>query len=128
MSPDSGLGQSVSTFLEDVSQRGLSKKILLILSGDFGRTPRVNKRGGRDHWPRLSTLAFAGGDLKMGQVIGQSARDGGEPLAVPVSLAQFHGTVMQSLIDVGQLRLNNRFPRPLADLVQNGTAIPGLMT
>lgn len=119
--------QAVSTFLEDVAQRGLSKKILLILSGDFGRTPRVNKKGGRDHWPRLSTLAFAGGDLKMGQVIGQSARDGGEPLAVPISLTQFHGTVMQSLIDVGQLRLNNRFPRPLADLVQNGTAIPGLM-
>ena len=119
--------QAIATFLEDIEQRGLTKKVMLVLSGDFGRTPKVNKKGGRDHWSRLSTLAFAGGDLNMGQVIGQSARDGGEPLADPVSLSQFHATVMHSLIDVGQFRLNTRFPRELADLVENGTPISPLM-
>jgi uncharacterized protein (DUF1501 family) len=119
--------QAVSTFLEDVAQRGLSRKILLILSGDFGRTPRVNKNGGRDHWPRLCTLAFAGGDLRMGQVVGKAAPGGGEPAAFPVSLGQFHATVMQSLIDVGQFRVNSSFPRELAALVENRTAITQLM-
>ncbi len=60
------LDQAVSAFLEDVEQRGLSEKILLVITGDFGRTPKVNKKGGRDHWARLGTLAFAGGGLNMG--------------------------------------------------------------
>ena len=120
--------QAVSTFLEDVAQRGLSKKILLILSGDFGRTPKVNKNGGRDHWARLSTLAFAGGDLKMGQVVGKAHRNGGEPQAFPVSLSQFQATVMQSLIDVGQFRVNSSFPRELTALLENRTAITQLMS
>ena len=59
----------------------------------------------------------------MGQVVGQSASNGGEPLADPVSLSQFHATVMHSLIDVGQFRLNTRFPRELADLIENNPPI-----
>ena len=120
--------QAISTFLEDTAQRGLSKKILLVLCGDFGRTPKVNKRGGRDHWARLSTLAFAGGNLQMGQVVGQSAGNGGEPLADPISLSQFHATVMHSLIDVGQLRLNTRFPRELSELIEKHKPISQLVT
>ena len=119
--------QAVSTFLEDVAERGLSRKILLILSGDFGRTPRVNKNGGRDHWARLSTLAFAGGDLRMGEVVGKAARNGGEPQSFPVSLSQFRATVMQSLIDVGQFRVNSSVPRDLAARVENRTPITQLM-
>ena len=60
------LDQAVSTFLEDVHDRGLSEKILLIITGEFGRTPKVKSDGGRDHWPRLSTLAFAGGGSQNG--------------------------------------------------------------
>ena len=119
--------QAVSTFLEDVADRGLSRKILLILSGDFGRTPRVNKNGGRDHWARLSTLAFAGGDLRMGEVVGKAARNGGEPQSFPVSLSQFRATVTQSLIDVGQFRVNSSVPRELAALVENQVPITQLM-
>ena len=47
--------RAVSAFLEDVEARGLSEKVLLVITGDFGRTPRVNKRGGRDHWSSLCT-------------------------------------------------------------------------
>ena len=60
------LDKAVSAFLEDVDERGLSQKILLVITGDFGRTPKVNKKGGRDHWARLGTLAFAGGGLRHG--------------------------------------------------------------
>ena len=59
--------------LEDVEQRGLSDKILLVCCGEMGRTPRINKNGGRDHWGNLGPLLLSGGGLNMGQVIGQSA-------------------------------------------------------
>ena len=52
---------ALAVFLEDVAERGLDKNILLVLTGDFGRTPKINAFGGRDHWPGLSTLALAGG-------------------------------------------------------------------
>ena len=77
------LDKAVSAFLEDSKQRGLSDKVLLVITGDFGRTPKINKRGGRDHWANLCTLAFAGGGLKMGQVIGQSDRNAGCRPATP---------------------------------------------
>jgi len=63
---------AVSAFIEDVEARGLSDRILLVACGEMGRTPRVNKNGGRDHWGNLGPLLFHGGGLKMGQVIGQS--------------------------------------------------------
>src|SRR5207244_8252489 len=63
---------AVATFLEACADRGVDKDILLVISGEFGRTPRINSGAGRDHWAPLSTLALAGGGLKMGQVIGES--------------------------------------------------------
>lgn len=64
---------AISAFLTDVEQRGLSENILLVVTGDFGRTPKINANGGRDHWPGLCTLALAGGGLNHGQVIGTSS-------------------------------------------------------
>ena len=60
------LDKAVSAFLADLEARGLSEKVLLVMTGDFGRTPTINKKGGRDHWAKLGTLAFAGGGLPMG--------------------------------------------------------------
>ena len=57
----------------------------------MGRTPRINKNGGRDHWGNLGPLLLAGGGLKMGQVIGQSNRDGGEPQSEPVRIQNLIG-------------------------------------
>ena len=96
--------KAVSAFLEDVDERGLSDQILLIVTGEFGRTPQVKSNGGRDHWPRLSTLAFAGGGLKMGQVIGKSDARGGEPKSRPVTLDQLLGTVLHATFDMPALR------------------------
>jgi hypothetical protein len=63
---------AVAAFVEDVEARGLSDRILLVCCGEMGRTPRINKNGGRDHWANLCTLALWGGGLKMGQVIGET--------------------------------------------------------
>ncbi len=114
---------AVSAFLEDVADRGLSEKILLILVGDFGRTPKVNQRGGRDHWAKLCPLAFAGGGLRMGQVIGRSTRDAGEPSSDPYTTDDLMATVLHAMFDVGKLRLESGIPRELARLIENGKPI-----
>ena len=64
------LDHAVSTFLEDLEQRGLSDQILLVVTGEMGRTPRINNKAGRDHWANICSLLLAGGGLRMGQVIG----------------------------------------------------------
>jgi len=119
--------QAVSVFLEDLQQRGLSDKVLLIITGEFGRTPKVKADGGRDHWPRLSTLAFAGGGLPMGQVIGQSNRNAGEPAARPVSPRDLFGTVLTTMFNIGALRLLPDVPRDVARLVEGARPIPELV-
>ena len=97
--------KAVAAFLSDVEERGLSEEILLVITGEFGRTPRINKNGGRDHWGNLCTLAFAGGGLKMGQVVGRSDRIAGEPASDAVESSQVLATILHTLIDVGKLRL-----------------------
>ncbi|HEX8914078.1 MAG TPA: DUF1501 domain-containing protein [Humisphaera sp.] len=119
--------QSVSAFLEDLESRGLSEKVLLVITGDFGRTPKVNARGGRDHWANLGTLAFAGGGLKMGQVIGRSDRNNGEPATEPVTPQMMMATILHTLFDAGQLRVARGVPRELAALVENGQPIRELV-
>ena len=122
------LDHAVSAFMDDLAERGLTDKVLLVITGDFGRTPRVNKKGGRDHWARLGTLAFAGGGLKMGQVIGQSDRQAGEPITTPYTTSHLMGTVMQTLFDVGEMRLVSGIPPQLRRLVEQSSAIPELMS
>jgi hypothetical protein len=120
------LDHAVSVFMDDVASRGLSEKILLVITGDFGRTPRVNKKGGRDHWARLGTLAFVGGGLEMGKIIGQSDRQAGEPITTPYTTKHLMGTVMQTLFDVGQMRLVSGIPPQLRRLVEQSNGIPEL--
>jgi uncharacterized protein (DUF1501 family) len=120
------LDKALSAFLEDVEERGLSEKILLIVTGDFGRTPKINARGGRDHWSKLATLAFAGGGLKMGQVIGQPGRNNDEPSGDAVSTPNLLATVMHYLFDIGRLRLDSSVPRELARRVEAAPPIASL--
>ena len=122
------LDQAVSVFLEDVQQRGLSEKILLVITGDFGRTPRVNKKGGRDHWAKLGTLAFAGGGLRMGQIIGQSAPKADVPGTRPITTSEMMATVMHTLFDVGTMRLQPGLPPKVSQLVENGQPIGPLFS
>ncbi len=122
------LDHAVSAFLEDVHARGLSDKILLVVSGEMGRTPRLNKNGGRDHWGGLSPLLVAGGGLKMGQVVGQSTRDAGEPLSEPQGIENLQATIMQSLMRLGEVRLMPGLPTDVIRTLTSSSPIPGLTT
>ena len=122
------LDHALSAFLEDLEQRGMLDDVLLVITGDFGRTPTINERGGRDHWPRLCTLALAGGGLNTGGVIGRSDRQNGEPASEPIRPPQLLGTILHTLFDVSALRLVTNVPRDLKVIVENASPIPELHT
>lgn len=119
--------KAVSAFIEDVHQRGLTDKILLIITGEFGRTPRINDKGGRDHWGNLCTLALAGGGLPMGQVIGRSDKTASRPAEDLVTNDMLLGTVMHTLFDIGKVRLLSSLPKDVQDAVVNSQPIPQLV-
>ncbi len=118
---------AVSTFLEDVHQRGLSDKILLVCCGEMGRTPKLQKNGGRDHWGRLAPLMLAGGGLKMGQVVGQSSPDAGEPASDPITSENLISTIMHTLLEVEKVRVMAKLPRDLHSLITTGSPIRQLI-
>ena len=101
--------------------------MLLVITGEFGRTPKINKNGGRDHWGNLCPLVFAGGGLKMGQVIGESDRQGGSPVSNPVSSANLLGTIMHTLLDVGELRTRAGLAPEVLNAITFGQPIPQLV-
>lgn len=121
------LDYAVSAFLEDVAARGLSDKILLVMCGEMGRTPKLNDRGGRDHWGRLAPLMIAGGGLKMGQVIGQSDRTASEPATDPITIRNLLSTVMHTAFDVGALRIERGLPREISQEMTGWAPIAELM-
>jgi uncharacterized protein (DUF1501 family) len=100
---------------------------LLVITGDFGRTPKVNQNAGRDHWPRLSTLALAGGGLRMGQVVGESSARAEMPRSNPVTLENLLATVLHVLLDAAARRRLPLLPGALAATVAGARPIAGLI-
>ncbi len=86
-----------SALLEDLHQRGLLGNTLVLATGEFGRTPHLNPRGGRDHWPGVWSILFAGGGVRGGQVIGSSDTSGAEPADRPVTPEEVAATVFTAL-------------------------------
>jgi hypothetical protein len=121
------LDHALSAYLEDVEARGLNEKILLVVCGEMGRTPRINQGGGRDHWGGLAPLLVSGGGLKMGQVIGQSNRQAGEPQTEPVTIQHLIATIMHTLFDVGELRIVPGLPREIAATMTSWSPVEGLV-
>jgi len=109
--------QAYSALLEDLQERGMLDSTLVCNLAEFGRTPRVNPAGGRDHWPQCWTMYFAGGGVKGGQVIGRSDPAGGYPAERPVAPAEVVATIFHSLgLDVETLLPGPAGrPFPLAD-------------
>lgn len=122
------LDHALSVFLDDVEQRGLSEKILLVACGEMGRTPRMNNRGGRDHWGQISPLLLAGGGLKAGQVIGQSTADAGEPHTTPIEIKNLVATVMHTLLDTGNLRAVTGIPADVSRAITGAEPIRELVS
>jgi len=118
---------AISTFLQDVEARGLSDKILLVCCGEMGRNPKINNRGGRDHWGGLSPLLLSGGGLNMGQVLGQSTADAGAPATDPITIKNLVATIMHTLLDVGQIRTLPGIPAEVARIITGAEPIRELM-
>ena len=121
------MDRAVTAFLEDVEERGLSDKILLVMVGEMGRTPKMdhNQRG---HWGQLGPLLFAGGGLKMGQVIGQSDKLAGSPASDLVTPDMLLPTIMSTLFDVGELRVKPGLPVDVVRLITDGKVISQLFS
>jgi len=121
------LDYALSALIEDLHQRGLSEKVLVVVTGEMGRTPRINKNGGRDHWGGLTPLLVSGGGLNMGQTIGQSSADGGEPHTEPQELDNLLATIIHTLLDLGQVRLMTGLPQDLLRAITTPHPITGLV-
>lgn len=103
----------LAALVADLQERGLWDEVLIVVWGEFGRTPKVNSSGGRDHWPRISPCLLAGGRLRAGQVIGETDRLGGEPRSRPVSYKDIFCTLYRHLgIDARQVTINDPQGRP----------------
>jgi len=120
------LDHAVAAFVEDLHERGLQDKVLLVVTGEMGRTPKIGKNGGRDHWANLTPLLLAGGGLKMGQVIGQSDRQAGAPATEKYTPAHLLATVMNTVFDVGVVRVARDVPTNVVTAATTGKPIAEL--
>ena len=101
---------AVAAFVQDLYDRGLNEDVLLIVTGEMGRTPKLNKNGGRDHYGNLTSLLLAGGGLKVGQVIGESDAHAAHPSTNPYGPENLTATILHHLFDLGELRLKSGLP------------------
>ena len=119
--------QALAALVEDLIARGLYEKTLVVAMGEFGRTPRMNPEGGRDHWGNVFSVLIGGGGLKMGQVIGKSNPRGEHPVDRPISPQDVAATVLHHLgIDGRKVIFHDTQNRPVA-LIENGQPIRELI-
>ncbi len=135
--------QAVATLIDDIHQRGLSRRVLVIVSGEFGRTPRISYvastgegpasapagavQPGRDHWPSATSILFSGGGISSGQVVGATDLRGEQVVERRVGVGDFLATVYRHLgVDVERVAIKNFAGRPIA-ILQEGRAIPELV-
>jgi hypothetical protein len=120
------LDKAVAALIEDLKQRGLFESTLVVVMGEFGRTPRMNKDAGRDHWGNAFSVAFASGSLKMGQIIGKSSARGEYVLDRPITPQDVAATVYHFLgIDSRSLTFEDKTGRPVY-VIEKGEPIAEL--
>lgn len=107
------LDQGLSALVEDLHERGLDRDVSVVVWGEFGRTPKINPQGGRDHWPPVSCAMLAGGGLRTGQVIGSTNRLGEYAKDRPVHFQEIFATLYHRLgIDVNTATVRDFTGRP----------------
>jgi hypothetical protein len=114
--------QGLATLIRDLDRRGLLQRTLVVMVTEFGRTAKINKDGGRDHWPKVFSVALAGGGVKAGTIFGQSDPRGAEPARDPVSPEDLAATIFNQLgIDSGR-ELMSPGDRPL-EIIKDGSVL-----
>ena len=107
------LDQGVSALVQDLHDRGMDKDVSVVVWGEFGRTPKINNKGGRDHWPRVSCALLAGGGMRTGQVIGSTNRLGEYADSRPVTFGEVFATLYKNLgIDTEHTTIKDFSGRP----------------
>jgi hypothetical protein len=89
--------RGISTLVEDIHMRGLDKDVTVVVWGEFGRSPKINKEAGRDHWAPVNSALLAGGGMKVGQVIGSTDKLGGSALSSPIHYLDVLATIYHNL-------------------------------
>lgn len=120
--PVASLDRAVSALISDLDQRGMLDETLVVVMGEFGRTPKINPAGGRDHWPNVFSVMLAGGGVRGGQVIGSSDRLGEFPADRPVTPSDLAATIYQLLGIEADYELSTRDGRPVR-VVPDGAAV-----
>ena len=103
----------LSALINDLKEAGRLDDTSICMWGEFGRTPKLNNKGGRDHWPNVSCAFLAGGGMRHGQVIGASDNHAAEPAERPVHMGEVHATLYQAMgIDPNETTLPDLTGRP----------------
>ncbi len=107
------LDRALSALFVDLQERGLDKDVSVVVWGEFGRTPKINKMNSRDHWPQATFALLAGGGMKTGQVIGATNRLGEHPIERPVTFQEIFATLYHNMgIDVRTATIDDLSGRP----------------
>lgn len=120
------LDQGLSTLIEDLDSRGLLSKTLILVSSEFGRTPKINNEAGRDHWPKVFSVMMAGGGVKGGLVYGSSDATATEPEFDPVTPEDLATTMYHLLGIVADKELMAPGDRPI-EICDGGNLIKGIL-
>jgi len=137
------MDKAVAALIEDIYDRGLDRRVLVVVTGEFGRTPRISYKAstgkrigsapagtvqpGRDHWPRATSILFSGGGMQTGQVIGRTDMRGEDPVERIVGRGDFLATIYQHLgIDFKHTAFKDYSGRPVPIMISEGRPIPEL--
>ncbi len=112
--------------IADLDQRGLLDSTIVTVTSEFGRTPKINENGGRDHWARVYSQVIAGGGITRGQIYGATNSTASEPDQNPVQVEDFLATVYTQLGIDPSIRLLAPGNRPI-DIVRGGSVVPGIV-
>ena len=118
--------QAFAALVRDLDQRGMLARTLVVLTTEFGRTPKLNRDAGRDHWPKVFSIAFAGGGIQGGRIVGMSDPSGSEPVDTPIGPADMAATIYTQLGINPEKELISPGNRPL-EIVREGKLINGLL-
>ena len=120
-----GTDRACAALISDLKDRGLLERTLVVFLTEFGRTPKINSAGGRDHWGMCGSIFFAGGGTKRGTVIGASDEQAAWPVSPPWGPADIAATVYEALGISAETRIPDQFGRPLP-VLDHGTVIDGV--